>query len=112
MAGVAVGDGDGDGRGTGGGESSGNACWSARAMASSPAAFGCSGAGSDGPCTHGSAVHSSCPVNRGVATPNPNRLAPCCSTLFSCPSLASSTLTFAGVIPYFCRQPAFVPNGE
>ena len=58
---------------TGDGDSSGNACWSASAIASSPAAFGCSGAGSAGPCTHGSAVHSSCPANRGAATPNPNR---------------------------------------
>ena len=41
-AGEAVEDGDGDGDGscTGGGESCGNACWSASAIASSPAALG------------------------------------------------------------------------
>src|ERR1700759_1334665 len=98
MAGVVDGDGDGEGGGssTGDGSSKGNVCWSASAIASSPAAFGCSGAGSDGPWTHGSAVHSSCPVNLGSATPNPNRLAPWASTLFSWPSRASSTFTFVG----------------
>src|ERR1700745_201656 len=105
-------DGDGEGSGTGDGDSAGNACGSARAIASSPDASGCIGAGSVGPWTHGSAVHSSCPVKFGVATPKQNRLAPCCSTVFSCWSLAFSTWTFAWVIPYCCRQLMFEPNGE
>src|ERR1700722_6805391 len=112
MAGEVVGDGAGDGRSTGDGESSGSACWSASAIASSPAAFGCSGAGSDGPCTHGSVVQSSCPVNLGTATPKPNRPAPWASTVFSWPSRASSTFTFTGVMSYWCRQPTLDPKGE
>ena len=64
--------GDGVGSTTGAGDSDGIACSSASAIASSPAAFGCSGAGSSGPCTYGSDVHSSCPANCAAATPNPN----------------------------------------
>ena len=50
-AGVADVEGEGVGSTSGVGVRSGIACSSARAIVSSPAAFGCSGAGSPGPCT-------------------------------------------------------------
>src|SRR5580692_7377098 len=110
-AGETVVVGDGVGSTTGAGDSDGIACSSASAIASSPAAFGCSGAGSSGPCTYGSGVHSSCPANCGAAMPNPNSPAPCASALFSCPSRDSSTFSLAGVIPNPCRQRIDDPNG-
>lgn len=97
---------------TGAGDSVGSACSSASAIASSPAASGCSGATSCGPWTYESGVHSWCPVNWGAATPKPNRDAPWASTVFSCPSRASSTFSLAAVIPYPARQPIDDPNGE